>query len=96
MITETTQDRLAKILCVKEVADYVGLNERTIYRLANEGKMPAFKLGGKWLFDKEMIAHWLSAQMMNNYLVSPNYIKNMITPQPQMNSLSVGLQRRPD
>ena len=34
------------ILTIKEVADYLKVNERTVYRLAGAKKIPAFKVGG--------------------------------------------------
>lgn len=34
-----------QILTVKEVADYLKINERTVYRMATGDKIPAFKVG---------------------------------------------------
>ena len=67
MITETVSSVFNRLISVKEVADLVGSNERTIYRLAQDGKIPGFKLGGKWIFDKDMISEWLVSQMAKNY-----------------------------
>jgi len=42
-------------LSIKEAADYLGLSEKTFYRLVNEGKVRgAFKLGGRWFVDREV------------------------------------------
>jgi excisionase family DNA binding protein len=38
------------ILTIKEVAEYLKVTERTIYRLAAAKKIPAFKVGGTWRF----------------------------------------------
>lgn len=35
-----------QILTLKEVATYLKLAEKTAYRLASEGKLPGFKVGG--------------------------------------------------
>ncbi|MBF4405022.1 DNA-binding protein, partial [Vibrio anguillarum] len=35
-----------QILTLKEVAAYLKLAEKTAYRLASEGKLPGFKVGG--------------------------------------------------
>lgn len=35
------------ILTLKQVADFLKVTERTIYRLAAAKKIPAFKVGGK-------------------------------------------------
>ncbi|MCK7349719.1 helix-turn-helix domain-containing protein [Enterobacter kobei] len=34
-----------QIMTVKIVASYLKLNERTVYRMATAGKIPAFKVG---------------------------------------------------
>ena len=34
------------ILTIKELADYLKLNEKTTYRLASKGDIPGFKIGG--------------------------------------------------
>jgi excisionase family DNA binding protein len=51
-----------QILTVKEVAEYLKVNERTIYRLATEKKIPAFRVGSSWRFRKEEVEDWIAAQ----------------------------------
>ena len=51
-----------KILTLKEVADYLKLAEKTAYRLAAEGKLPGFKVGGSWRFKREDVLHWIEEQ----------------------------------
>ncbi|OHU89205.1 MULTISPECIES: methylation-associated defense system helix-turn-helix domain-containing protein MAD1 [Pseudoalteromonas] len=48
-----------EILTLKEVADYLKLAEKTAYRLASEGKLPGFKVGGSWRFKAEDIDRWI-------------------------------------
>jgi excisionase family DNA binding protein len=50
------------ILTVKEVAEYLKVNERTIYRLATEKKIPAFRVGASWRFRKEDVDKWTASQ----------------------------------
>jgi excisionase family DNA binding protein len=51
-----------EILTLKEVAQYLKLAEKTAYRLAAEGKLPGFKVGGSWRFKKEDIESWIAKQ----------------------------------
>lgn len=51
-----------EIMTVGEVADYLEVTERTIYRLAAANKMPAFKVGGSWRFSKADIEAWIRNQ----------------------------------
>ena len=48
-----------EILTLKEVAQYLKLAEKTAYRLAAEGKLPGFKVGGSWRFKSEDIDRWI-------------------------------------
>jgi excisionase family DNA binding protein len=43
------------VLSVREVAEYLKLNEQTVYRLAREGKLPASKIGKQWRFSRRDI-----------------------------------------
>ncbi len=54
-----------EILTIREVADYLKVTERTIYRLAGGKKIPAFKVGGTWRFRKADIDGWIAAQSGN-------------------------------
>ena len=40
------------IMTIKEVSEYLKLNEKTAYRLTLDGKLPAFKVGGSWRLEK--------------------------------------------
>jgi excisionase family DNA binding protein len=50
------------ILTIKDVAAYLKVNERTVYRLAASGNIPAFKVGGSWRFRKDALEQWISEQ----------------------------------
>ncbi len=50
------------ILTLKEVAVYLKLAEKTAYRLAAEGKLPGFKVGGSWRFKREDVLQWIEEQ----------------------------------
>jgi excisionase family DNA binding protein len=47
---------------VKDVAEYLKVTERTIYRLAAAKKIPAFKVGGSWRFSRADIDAWIKRQ----------------------------------
>jgi excisionase family DNA binding protein len=53
-----------EILTIKELAEYLKVNERTIYRLAAAKKIPAFKVGGSWRFSLADIDGWIKQQAM--------------------------------
>ncbi len=51
-----------EILTIQEVATYLKLNEKTAYRLASEGKLPGFKVGGSWRFKRVDLDTWIEEQ----------------------------------
>jgi len=52
------------ILTITEVAEYLKVAERTLYRLAAAKKIPAFKVGGSWRFSRADIDSWIKQQSM--------------------------------
>jgi excisionase family DNA binding protein len=62
---ETMADPEGEILTLDEVAAYLKAGKRTVYRLAAEGKLPAFKLGGTWRFRRSDLDEWIAANLTN-------------------------------
>jgi excisionase family DNA binding protein len=50
------------ILTLRELALYLKTAEKTLYRLVGNGKIPGFKIGGAWRFQKKDIDAWLEKQ----------------------------------
>ena len=50
---------MAELMTAKEVAAYLRVTEKTIYRLLKQGNIPAARVGRSWRFDKEAIDKWL-------------------------------------
>jgi excisionase family DNA binding protein len=52
-----------RILTAKEVAEYLRCHISTVYRLAKNGKLPAFRLGADWRFREDVLQNWLDAEL---------------------------------
>ena len=50
---------MTNLMTVWEVADYLRVTKKTIYRLLGRGGIPANKVGNQWRFDKSSIDDWL-------------------------------------
>ena len=50
------------VLTLKDVADYLKVTDRTIYRMVADRKIPAFKVGGSWRFRLVEIDKWIKSQ----------------------------------
>jgi excisionase family DNA binding protein len=53
---------MAEYLTTREVARYLKLNEKKVYALVSEGRLPAARLSGKWLFPKHLIDQWVESK----------------------------------
>lgn len=50
-----------EILTLEEVAAFLKAGKRTVYRFAQNGEIPAFKLGGTWRFRRSELESWIEA-----------------------------------
>ncbi|WP_439510968.1 helix-turn-helix domain-containing protein [Marinimicrobium koreense] len=53
---------MGEVITLKEVADLLKVHERTVYRLAAKGEIPAFKVASNWRFRLEDIDCWIEEQ----------------------------------
>ncbi len=63
----THKQSAQEVLTLPEVAHYLKVTERTIYRLAGSKKIPAFKVGGVWRFSLTEIDNWIKLQSSLDY-----------------------------
>ncbi len=55
-----------EIMTIEEVAQYLRLKPQTIYKWAQEKRLPAAKLGKEWRFKRSIIDLWLDEQMVGD------------------------------
>jgi excisionase family DNA binding protein len=55
-----TDSEQPTIMTVREVAGYLRMHEMTIYRMARQVEIPAYKVGNRWRFNRQRLADWLS------------------------------------
>ena len=54
-------ERRPTVMTLGEVARYLRINKSTVYRMAREGTLPAWKLGNAWRFKKDAIERWIAS-----------------------------------
>ena len=52
-----------EFMTTKEVAQYLRVDQYTIYRLVSQKKIPAFKIGNQWRFKRSLLERWLKSKM---------------------------------
>lgn len=55
-----------EMLNTKEVAGYLNINEKQVYRLIKEKKIPATRITGKWTFPRRLIDEWIIESASEN------------------------------
>lgn len=50
------------VMDIRQAAGYLGISSDTLYRYASEGFVPAFKLGNRWRFKKDLLDTWMDRQ----------------------------------
>lgn len=50
---------MRELLNTKQVAGYLGINEKKVYYLAKAGKLPCTRVTGKWVFPRKLIDEWI-------------------------------------
>ncbi|MBK8067116.1 MAG: helix-turn-helix domain-containing protein [Rhodanobacteraceae bacterium] len=53
---------LEPAMTVREVATFLNVDEKTIYRLAQKGELPGFKVAGAWRFQRADIQRWIDSR----------------------------------
>lgn len=53
------------LLSTKEVAEFLGINEKMVYSLIAEKGLPASKVTGKWLFPRHLVNQWVENNTVN-------------------------------
>jgi len=61
-------DKEEKLMTVKEVAEYLRLDEHTVYRMARKGEIPAYKVAEQWRFKKGLLEKWLEKQKHSKWM----------------------------
>ncbi|MFH1957734.1 MAG: helix-turn-helix domain-containing protein [bacterium] len=56
-------------MTIRQVAGYLQLNEKTIYRMIKSGKIPCFRISGSWRFKKSAVETWIDS--LNTFTGTP-------------------------
>jgi excisionase family DNA binding protein len=57
---------VTEVMTLQEVAAFLKAHPNTVYRLARAGKIPAFKLGTDWRFERRAIEAWIRLRQQGN------------------------------
>jgi excisionase family DNA binding protein len=52
-------ERAKEVMTLREASQYLGISPDTLYKYLGEDKIPAFKLGNRWRFKKDLLDRWM-------------------------------------
>ncbi len=55
------------VMTVEEVAEYLRIPRSSVYKLAQEGRIPCQKAGRRWRFHRQAIDRWLGNGEVQNF-----------------------------
>ena len=58
-------------MTLREASQYLGISPDTLYKYLNEAKIPAFKLGNRWRFKKDLLDRWIEKKSERFLDVTP-------------------------
>jgi putative molybdopterin biosynthesis protein len=73
---------VSSLLSTRELAKYLGINEKKVYSLISEKGLPAARATGKWLFQRHLVDRWLEGH-------TDNYPPATATPETYQNLLII-------
>lgn len=57
------EDKPPEFMTIEEVSEYLRVPISSLYKLAQQGKIPASKVGRHWRFRREFIDRWINDQV---------------------------------
>jgi excisionase family DNA binding protein len=69
---------MAEMLTAKDIQDMLQVDRSTIYRMAENGRIPAVKVGKQWRFSRDAIDAWLKTQSASPASVSSPEVQSNI------------------
>ena len=48
-----------EVMTLREASQYLGISPDTLYKYLGENSIPAFKLGNRWRFKKDLLDRWM-------------------------------------
>ena len=57
--TPQNMERLKEVMTLREASQYLGITPDTLYKYLGERSIPAFKLGNRWRFKKDLLDRWM-------------------------------------
>ena len=71
-------ERLKEVMTLREASQYLGISPDTLYKYLGEKSIPAFKLGNRWRFKKDLLDRWMEKKSERTVLADESKPKRVL------------------
>lgn len=61
-------ERSKEVMNLREASQYLGISPETLYKYLSTDRIPAFKLGNRWRFKKDLLDRWMEKKSQRETL----------------------------
>jgi excisionase family DNA binding protein len=76
--TGQKMERVKEVMTLREASEYLGISPDTLYKYLSESKIPAFKLGNRWRFKKDLLDRWMEKKSEHTVLAAVSKSRRLI------------------
>jgi excisionase family DNA binding protein len=76
--TGQKMERAKEVMTLREASQYLGISPDTLYKYLSEKSIPAFKLGNRWRFKKDLLDRWMERKIEKTDFVGDSKPKRLI------------------
>jgi len=71
-------ERVKEVMTLREASQYLGISPDTLYKYLSENKIPAFKLGNRWRFKKDLLDRWMEKKSEHTEVVVDGRARRLV------------------
>jgi excisionase family DNA binding protein len=71
-------ERVKEVMTLREASEYLGISPDTLYKYLSESKIPAFKLGNRWRFKKDLLDRWMEKKSEHTELITDSKPRRLV------------------
>jgi len=71
-------ERVKEVMTLREASQYLGISPDTLYKYLSENRIPAFKLGNRWRFKKDLLDRWMERKSEHTELAADSRSRRLI------------------
>ena len=76
--TGYNMERVKEVMTLREASQYLGISPDTLYKYLSENRIPAFKLGNRWRFKKDLLDRWMERKSERTEVAADSRTRRLI------------------